>query len=60
LLAELEIQKTEIGICLVDAPEMTQLNETFLKHKGSTDVIAFDYAETGRAGSPCPPTARTE
>jgi probable rRNA maturation factor len=54
LLAELEIQKAEIGICLVAAPEMTQLNETFLKHKGSTDVIAFDYAETGRAGSPLP------
>jgi len=54
LLAELEIQKAEIGICLVDTPEMTQLNETFLKHKGSTDVIAFDYAETGRAGSPLP------
>jgi len=43
LLAELEIQKAEIGICLVAAPEMTRLNETFLKHKGSTDVIAFDY-----------------
>jgi probable rRNA maturation factor len=54
LLAELEMQKAEIGICLVDTPEMTQLNETFLKHKGSTDVIAFDYAETGRAGSPLP------
>jgi probable rRNA maturation factor len=43
LLAELEIQKAEIGICLVAAPEMTRLNETFLKHKGSTDVITFDY-----------------
>jgi probable rRNA maturation factor len=44
LLAELEIEKAEIGICLVAVPEMTRLNETFLKHKGSTDVIAFDYA----------------
>jgi len=44
LLAELKIEKAEIGICLVRAPEMTRLNETFLKHKGSTDVIAFDYA----------------
>ena len=51
LLVELEIEKAEIGICLVAAPEMTRLNETFLKHKGSTDVIAFDYAETGVAGS---------
>jgi probable rRNA maturation factor len=45
LLTELEIQKAEIGICLVAAPEMTRLNETFLKHKGSTDVIAFDYSD---------------
>jgi probable rRNA maturation factor len=43
LLAELEIKKAEIGICLVATPEMTRLNETFLKHKGSTDVITFDY-----------------
>ena len=48
LLAELEIKKAEIGICLVAAPEMTRLNETFLKHKGSTDVIAFDYRETAQ------------
>jgi probable rRNA maturation factor len=43
LLTELEIEKAEIGICLVAVPEMTRLNETFLKHKGSTDVITFDY-----------------
>jgi probable rRNA maturation factor len=54
LLAELELEKAEIGICLVAAPEMTRLNETFLKHKGSTDVIAFDYHTEGRAGSPLP------
>ena len=52
LLAELEIKKAEIGICLVGAPEMTRFNETFLKHKGSTDVIAFDYRDSvGRASS---------
>ncbi|MGB7747061.1 MAG: rRNA maturation RNase YbeY [Verrucomicrobiia bacterium] len=52
LLAELEIEKVEIGICLVAAPEMTRLNETFLKHKGSTDVIAFDYRDSvGQASS---------
>jgi probable rRNA maturation factor len=45
LLAELEIEKAEIGICLVAAPEMTRLNETYLKHRGSTDVIAFDYRD---------------
>jgi rRNA maturation RNase YbeY len=52
LLAELEIKKAEIGICLVAAPEMTRLNETFLKHGGSTDVIAFDYRDSvGQASS---------
>jgi probable rRNA maturation factor len=52
LLTELEIEKAEIGICLVAAPEMTRLNETFLKHKGSTDVIAFDYRDSvGQASS---------
>ena len=52
LLAELEIEKAEIGICLVAAPEMTRLNETFLKHKGSTDVITFDYRDSvGQASS---------
>ena len=52
LLTELEIKKAEIGICLVAAPEMTRLNETFLKHKGSTDVLAFDYRDSvGQASS---------
>ena len=54
LLTELELEKVEMGICLVAAPEMTRLNETFLKHKGSTDVITFDYHTEGRAGSPLP------
>jgi probable rRNA maturation factor len=52
LLAELELEKGEIGICLIAAPEMTRLNETYLKHGGSTDVIAFDYRENvGQASS---------
>jgi probable rRNA maturation factor len=35
----------DLAICLVAAPEMTRLNEEFLRHKGSTDVITFDYSE---------------
>jgi rRNA maturation RNase YbeY len=35
----------DLGVYLVAAPEMTRLNETFLRHHGSTDVITFDYAE---------------
>ena len=36
----------DLAIYLVAEPEMTHLNETFLRHKGSTDVITFDYAES--------------
>ena len=35
----------DLAIYLVSAPEITLLNEKFLQHKGSTDVITFDYAE---------------
>jgi probable rRNA maturation factor len=45
LIAELKIPEAKLGINLVAAPEMALLNETFLKHTGSTDVITFDYAD---------------
>ena len=35
----------DLGIYLVAEPEITRLNETFLKHAGSTDVISFNYSE---------------
>ena len=47
LLAALEnlgVEQFELGIHIVGATEMTRLNETFLRHKGSTDVITFDYS----------------
>jgi probable rRNA maturation factor len=34
-----------LDVCVVGATEMTRLNETFLRHKGSTDVVTFDYAD---------------
>jgi probable rRNA maturation factor len=45
----------DLVICLVAAPEMTRLNGGFLRHKGSTDVITFDYVERAGQGSrrPC-------
>jgi len=54
LLADLEIENAELGIHLVTAPGITRLNEKFLRHQGSTDVITFDYLEKGRAGCPQP------
>jgi probable rRNA maturation factor len=54
LFAELEIAEAELGIHLVRAQEMARVNWQFLQHEGSTDVITFDHAEPGRAGSPLP------
>jgi len=45
----LKLEQFDLGICLVDAMEMTRLNETFLQHKGSTDVITFDYADQAQS-----------
>jgi probable rRNA maturation factor len=39
------IEDFDLAICIVRAPEMAKLNETFLQHEGSTDVITFDYTE---------------
>jgi probable rRNA maturation factor len=46
LLRELiERENFELGLNLVGAAEMAQINEGFLRHAGPTDVITFDYAE---------------
>ena len=41
----LTVEQYNLGIFLAATPEMTRLNEKFLRHAGSTDVITFDYAE---------------
>ena len=41
----LALRDFDLGLYLVAAPEMTRLNETYLEHAGSTDVITFDYQE---------------
>lgn len=33
----------ELGLHLVNSAEMALLNQTYLKHEGSTDVITFDH-----------------
>jgi len=38
----------ELGVHLVTAAEMTRVNESFLDHEGSTDVITFDHREAER------------
>jgi rRNA maturation RNase YbeY len=45
----------DLAVYVVAEAEMTRLNETFLRHKGSTDVITFDYSENAESASR-PPT----
>jgi probable rRNA maturation factor len=41
----------DLAIYIVTQAQITHLNETFLRHKGPTDVIAFHY---GTEPAPCP------
>jgi probable rRNA maturation factor len=42
---ELKLDRYELAIHFVSAGRMATINQHFLKHKGSTDVITFDYRE---------------
>jgi probable rRNA maturation factor len=35
----------EIAVHLIGATEMTRLNQTYLRHEGSTDVLTFNHLE---------------
>jgi len=39
----LSLGRYELAVHLVAAPEMARVNQRFLDHAGSTDVITFDY-----------------
>ena len=47
LMADLQATEFDLTIQLVGEAEMTRINETRLRHAGSTDVITFDYSESG-------------
>ena len=57
LLGTLLLQPdAELGIHLVNAVEMAKVNETYLGHTGSTDVITFDHNPPGTSSkSKAPP-----
>ena len=42
-LKKLSQPRSELHIVFIGHPEMTQINENFLGHCGSTDVVTFDY-----------------
>lgn len=46
LLGCLAIHDGELSVVLVNQKEITRLNQTFLRHKGPTDVITFNYLES--------------
>jgi probable rRNA maturation factor len=48
---EFAIAEYELCFHLVDAQEMARINERFLNHPGSTDVITFDHAEQASKSS---------
>jgi rRNA maturation RNase YbeY len=48
LIEELRQAEFEIGISIIGEDAMTRMNEGYLRHKGSTDVITFDYADASR------------
>jgi len=52
LLRELGVRQYELCFHLVDAEEMARVNEQFLQHTGSTDVITFDHSESPQPHSP--------
>jgi probable rRNA maturation factor len=40
----LDLTEVELGIHLVSAREMARVNQQYLQHEGSTDVITFDHS----------------
>jgi rRNA maturation RNase YbeY len=48
LIDELSQDDFEIGVSIISEEAMTRMNEGFLRHKGSTDVITFDYTHANR------------
>ncbi len=45
---ELGLPEFELGILLVGAKTMAQVNQDFLGHEGSTDVITFDHRDNAQ------------
>jgi probable rRNA maturation factor len=54
---EFACRQFELAVHLVARPEMTRLNEHYLRHAGATDVITFDYADD-REAARSPASAR--
>ena len=47
---EFGVKAYELGFHFVEPDEMARVNQQFLQHEGSTDVITFDHADAGAPG----------
>lgn len=47
---ELKVTRYELGFHFVGCEEMASVNQEFLQHEGSTDVITFDYGSPSLEG----------
>ena len=54
LVEEFHAAQCELCLHLVNAEEMACLNEAFLQHEGSTDVITFNHSDLARPQTPDP------
>ena len=52
LEGELGVTDYELGFHFVKPEEMARVNEQFLQHTGSTDVITFDHSDGAPASGP--------
>jgi probable rRNA maturation factor len=47
---EFSMETYELGFHFVEPDEMARVNQKYLQHEGSTDVITFDHAEPDSPG----------
>lgn len=48
---ELALEHYQVGIQFISAGRMAEINQEYLGHEGSTDVITFDYRDGYEAGA---------
>ncbi len=47
-----ELSDATVSVGIVDDAEITELNERFLNHEGTTDSLSFDLSDDQAAGGP--------
>lgn len=52
LRREFGLEQFELGIHLIAAPAMTELNQRWLRHAGSTDILTFDHTDRAAGDQP--------